>query len=355
MPLELTVEQRDLRDALADAWDDTAPGTDVWESLRAMGLTGIPFPEDVGGAESGLKDVAVVMSELGRTMATAPYLSSVVLAGHALLLAGSDAARDVLGDIASGDRVAALVSGPGITTSDVRAVVRNDDTLVLDGAQHAVVDGARADVLVVVAATESGTVLGVLTADTAGLRRTELETLDLTRELARVEFDGVVARRVSGPSVETELARVRSIAMIAVAAEQVGAARACLDMSADYCKHRTQFDRIIGSFQSIKHRLVDMLVAIELAEAAMLDASTADVRDDGELAVAAATARVLASRAAMFAAEESIQVHGGIGFTWEHPLHHYFRRAKTNQLLWGDVEQHIETVAAALVDGSVAG
>jgi alkylation response protein AidB-like acyl-CoA dehydrogenase len=129
----------------------------------------------------------------------------------------------------------------------------------------------------------------------------------------------------------------------------VGAAEACLEMSVEYAKGREQFGRPIGSFQSIKHRLTDMLVALELAHAAVLDAANADERPTDELATAASIAHVLASEAFTYAAEESIQIHGGIGFTWEHPLHRYFRRAKSDTLLFGSTETHHEVIAASVI------
>ncbi|MDV7133346.1 acyl-CoA dehydrogenase family protein [Williamsia muralis] len=350
MPLELTVEQRDLESSLRSSLARTAAGDNVWGSLLEMGLTEVPFPENYGGAGFTLKDTAVVMAELGRSLGAGPYFSSVILAGFTLLHAGSDAAKKQhLPTIADGSVTAALVTGYPFASTSITASGGDDNTIVLDGGQEAVVAGADADLLVVVAEGPSGPELAVIGGDAAGVTRTARESLDFTRPLARIEFTGASAQRVGGNHLVAGLDRAQAIAITALAAEQVGAARACLEMSVDYAKTRQQFGRAIGSFQSIKHRLTDMLVAIELAEAAVLDAADADSRSSGELFVAAATARVLASRAATFAAEESVQIHGGIGFTWEHPLHRYFRRAKTSELLLGNTAVHAETVAAALV------
>jgi alkylation response protein AidB-like acyl-CoA dehydrogenase len=350
MTLELSEEQQDLSSSLRASLSRTAAGEDVWPALLEMGLTEIPFPEHVGGAGFALKDTAVVMSELGRSLGRAPYFSSVILAGLTLLHAGSDAAcAQYLPSIADGTATAALVTGFPFCTSLVTAREGADDTVVLDGAQEAVVDGSDADVLFVVADGSDGPHLAAIDAHTDGVTRTRRETLDFTRGLTRVEFSDAVAHRVTGRDLPTGLATAQAVAITALAAEQVGAARACLEMSVEYAKTRRQFGRAIGSFQAIKHRLTDMLIAIELAEAAVLDAAGADTRRTSEFLVAAATARVLASRAATFAAEESIQIHGGIGFTWEHPLHQYFRRAKTSELLLGSTTVHVEAVAAALV------
>ncbi|MFE0750566.1 acyl-CoA dehydrogenase family protein [Gordonia sp. NPDC058843] len=349
MPIELTVEQRDLQAALTDAWSDHAPAHDLWPSIRELGLTEIPFPEELGGAGYGLKDASVVMVAHGRCLGASPYLSSVIMAGLTLLHAADEEGRRAhLPAIVSGDRRAALVCGSAIGSSSIDAELTEAGTLLLNGRQNVVLDAASADVLVVVAHTASGVELGVVDSGAAGVSREVRESLDLTREFASVEFAGAEAVRVSDSRLEDRLGRVRSLLMIALAAEQVGIARQCLEMTVDYAKTRQQFGRTIGSFQALKHRLVDMLVATELAEATVLAAADADRFDDAELAERAASARVLASRAAMFAAEEAIQIHGGIGFTFEHPLHHHFRRAKTDQLLFQDTEVHVDAVARAV-------
>lgn len=350
MALELTVEQQDLADSLRSSLARTEAGADIRDSLLQMGLTEIPFPERFGGAGYTLKDTVVVMSELGRSLGSAPYFPSVVLAGFTLLHAGTDAAcSQHLPGIADGTTTAALVTGFPFAKSPIIAAADVDNTVVLDGVQEAVIAGADAELLVVVATGANGPELAIIPAEASGVIRTRRETLDFTRELSCIEFRGALAQRVGAVDIAAGLEKAQAAALTALAAEQVGAARACLEMSVEYAKTRQQFGRAIGSFQAIKHRLTDMLVAIELAEAAVLDAGGADSRSPAEFVVAAATARILASRAATFAAEESVQIHGGIGFTWEHPLHKYFRRAKTSELLFGNITVHTETVAAALV------
>ncbi|MGN7225867.1 acyl-CoA dehydrogenase family protein [Dietzia maris] len=354
MPINLTVEQQDLAEMLGDVWSGIAPGDDVWPSIRELGLTEIPFPEAAGGADGTFRDLTVVMTGLGRTLGSAPYLSSVVMAGLALLEAADlDTREEVLPGIVSGARTAALVCGPGIAGSAIRGEVVGERELLLSGVQHAVVDGESAGLLVVVTTGPDGTELALVEGSAPGVRRTVGEQLDGTRQLATVELDGVTARRISGPEVASRLEGVRSRILIALAAEQVGLARRCLEMAVEYAGTRQQFGRTIGSFQGIKHKLVDLLVAIELAEATVLDASGgAEQGSDGpsaaEVADLAAASRVLASRAAMTAAEEAIQVHGGIGFTWEHPLHHYFRRAKADQLLFGDEYAYVQAVGESV-------
>ena len=357
MPINLSTEQKDLAETLDDVWSGIAPGDDVWSSIRELGLTEIPFPEAAGGADGTFRDLTVVMTGLGRVLGSAPYFSSVVMAGLALLDAADRDTRDeVLPGIVSGARTAALVCGPGIVTSEIRGEVEGERELSLSGVQHAVVDGESADLLVVVTTGPDGTELALVEGSAPGVRRSVGEQLDSTRQLATVEFDGAAARRISGSDVASRLEGVRSRVLIALAAEQVGLARRCLEMAVEYAGTRQQFGRTIGSFQGIKHKLVDLLVAIELAEVTVLNASGSAERGfDGasaaEVAQLAAASRVLASRAAMTAAEEAIQVHGGIGFTWEHPLHHYFRRAKADQLLFGDEYSYVQAVGASLALG----
>lgn len=350
MPLEPTVEQRDLRDAVRAAL--ARPSGDAWADLTALGLTEIPFAEQYGGAGAGVRDVAVVLGELGRALTSVPYFSSVALAGLTLQVCGTeDACRARLPGIAGGAVRAALVAGYPFADSPIRAT-GSAGGLVLDGTADCVVDGADADLFVVVARGPAGPVLAVVDAGAAGVARTALEALDFTRPLARVRLTGVRVDPAGRPDLSARLVVAQAQAISCLAAEQVGAARACLEMSAEYATLRRQFDRPIGSFQAIKHRLADMLVAVELAEAAVLGAVGSDFANVGaasDVVSAAAVARVLASRAAMFAAAESVQIHGGIGFTWEHVLHRYFRRAKSSELLLGDTALHCETVAAELV------
>ncbi|PAY24303.1 acyl-CoA dehydrogenase [Dietzia natronolimnaea] len=357
MPINLSTEQKDLAETLDDVWSGIAPGHDVWPSIRELGLTEIPFPEATGGADGTFRDLTVVMTGLGRVLGSAPYFSSVVMAGLALLdAADRDTRAELLPGIVSGARTAALVCGPGIVTSAIRGEVAGEGELSLTGEQHAVVDGESAELLVVVTHGPDGTELALVEGSAPGVRRSVGEQLDGTRPLATVEFDGATARRISGPDVASRLEEVCSRVLIALAAEQVGLARRCLEMAVEYAGARQQFGRTIGSFQGIKHKLVDLLVAIELAEVTVLEASggaerSCDEASAAELADRAAAARVLASRAAMTAAEEAIQVHGGIGFTWEHPLHHYFRRAKADQLLFGDEYPYVQSVGESLVLG----
>ncbi|MFD1811382.1 acyl-CoA dehydrogenase family protein [Rhodococcus gannanensis] len=347
MALDLTPEQRQLRDSVRGYLSRRSGDDESWHGLIALGATEMPFPEPFGGAGCSVADTAVVAYELGRTLAAVPYFSSICLAGLVLSHSASDAGRtDHLPAIASGDRTAALVTGYPFTDTAITGG-RSADRVLLTGTQDFVVDGATADTLVVVVRVGDAPQLAVIDAASPGVTTTPLPSLDSSRPLGRVEFRAATAQLVSGPDPVAGLRRAQACALALLAAEQVGAAERCLEMSVDHARTREQFGRPIGSFQSIKHRLADMLVAIELARAAVLDAVREEDRDLDDLTEAVSIARVLASRAFTFAAEESIQVHGGIGFTWEHPLHRYFRRAKADELLFGTVEHHLEVVATA--------
>ncbi|REE71396.1 alkylation response protein AidB-like acyl-CoA dehydrogenase [Rhodococcus wratislaviensis] len=351
MALELTHEQEQLRDSVRAFLTKNADTEQaLWEGLTGLGLTEIPFPERFGGAGCTLKDTSVVMHELGRTISNAPFFSSVCLAGLTLSECSSDTGRAThLPAIATGERIATLVAGYPYSDTPITANVTGNSQLILRGTREFVVDGANADLLVVVARGEKGLELAVIDGTTPGVVRTPLESLDTTRPLTRIEFFDAHAQAVGNPNLAATLPRAQASALVALASEQVGAAEACLEMSVEYAKNREQFGRPIGSFQSIKHRLTDILVALELAHAAVLDAANADDRPTDELATAASIAHVLASEAFTFAAEESIQIHGGIGFTWEHPLHRYFRRAKSDSLLFGSTETHHEVIAASVI------
>ncbi|WP_009480288.1 acyl-CoA dehydrogenase family protein [Rhodococcus sp. JVH1] len=350
MALELTHEQEQLRDSVRALLTKTDAKHGLWEGLTGLGLTEIPFPERFGGAGYTLTDTSVVMHELGRTISNAAYFSSVCLAGLTLSECASDAGRAThLPAIATGKCTATLVAGYPYSDTPITATPSGDSRLILRGTQEFVVNGDSAHLLVVVARGEKGLALAVIDGAAPGVVRTPLESLDTTRPLTRIEFADAHAQGVGDANLGATLPRAQASALVALASEQVGAAEACLEMSVEYAKTREQFGRPIGSFQSIKHRLTDMLVALELAHAAVLDAANADERPTDELATAASIAHVLASEAFTYAAEESIQIHGGIGFTWEHPLHRYFRRAKSDALLFGSAETHHEVIAASVI------
>jgi alkylation response protein AidB-like acyl-CoA dehydrogenase len=322
---------------------------DLWIQLSGqLGLTSLALPEEYGGDGFGFTELQVVLEELGRALTPSPFLASVVLAAGAVLATGDEvAARAYLPGIAAGKTTAtlAIAESAGLWSFDqlaatARPAANGDGNggWLLTGTKQFVLHGATADLLIVAAHTEQGPSFFAVQAGAPGLGRAALRTLDLTRPMAAVRFSGTPATLI-GPAgaAGPALAAVLDLAMTALAAEQAGAARACLEASAAYARERHQFGRPIGSFQAVKHKCADMLVKVELAQAAATEAARAAAGDPdaAPLPQAAAVAHVVCSESLMFVAAENIQVHGGIGFTWEHPAHLYFRRAKASQLMFG--------------------
>jgi alkylation response protein AidB-like acyl-CoA dehydrogenase len=212
---------------------------------------------------------------------------------------------------------------------------------VIEGRKSFVIDGASADEILVSAQTDDGVGVFLVDGESDGVERRGLETLDLTRKLAEVTFSGAKANLVGEPANGVgALQRMLDRAVVLLAAEQVGGAQKCLEMSVDYAKTRHQFGRPIGSFQAIKHKCADMLVQVESAKSAAYYAGWAASEDNDELPTVAPLAKSYCSEAYFFCASENIQIHGGIGFTWEHDAHLYFKRAKSSQLLFGDPAYH---------------
>jgi len=297
----------------------------LWSTLcEQIGVAALAIPDHYGGAGAGLAEVCVVLAELGRALTPAPMLGSAVLCGEALLRAGNDEVCErLLPGIAAGTTLAALawsdVDGrPGLTASAAG----------LDGRAHYVLDGDIADVLLAVAGTPDGT--GLYEVPVGGVRRERVTGLDPTRRLAVVEFASTAARRLDLGGFTEQLRQLRATAVIAVAAEQVGAAARALELTVEYTKQRRQFGRPIGSFQALKHRMADVHVHVEAARSALYAAL---VDGDPE---AVSTAKVVCGEAFAHAAAEMIQLHGGIAITWEHDAHLYFKRAHGTALLFPD-------------------
>jgi alkylation response protein AidB-like acyl-CoA dehydrogenase len=333
----------------------------LWAQLAGqLTLPGLALPEEYGGDGFGFTELQVVLEELGRALTPSPFLPSVVLAASAILAAGDEvAAKAYLPGIAAGKTTAtlAVAESAGLWSFDqLTATARpagDGDGWLLTGTKQFVLHGATADLLIVAAHTEAGPAFFAVQpahrssatvndigngSRVTGVTRTPLRTLDLTRPMATLTFAETPATLIgtagaAGPALDAVL----DLAMTALAAEQAGAARACLEASAAYARERHQFGRAIGSFQAVKHKCADMLVKVELAQAAATEAARAAAGDPdaAPLPQAAAVAHAVCSESLMFVAAENIQVHGGIGFTWEHPAHLYFRRAKASQLMFG--------------------
>ena len=339
---------------------ETPEGIDreVWSQMAAqLELHGLAVPEEYGGSSFGPVEQLIVFEECGRALLCAPFFGTVALAIPALLAAGDPAAaKDLLPGLVSGATVATLAFteddgdwNPAATQLRAEAATTSEDAWTLSGAKSFVIDGAAADVFLVVGRTGRGLSLFAVQAGAPGLNRAQLETLDLTRKQVRLSFDGTPARLIgvdgAGQSI---LERTLDLAAVLLAAEQVGGAQACLDLTVEYVKVRTQFGRPIGSFQAIKHRCADMLVALESARSAVYHAAWTAAEAPDELPAAAAMAKAMASEAYNFCAGETIQLHGGIGFTWEHDAHLYYRRAHSTALLLGDPAYQRELLAGRL-------
>ncbi|HEU5470738.1 MAG TPA: acyl-CoA dehydrogenase family protein [Actinophytocola sp.] len=332
--------------------DETGYDTEVWKQMaNQLGLQGIAIPERFGGSGFSFVELAIVLEETGRGLVPAPYLSSVVMAGYAILDSGDEsAAADLLPGIADGSRVATLAftedSGRWEPDAITMPATADGDRWLLNGAKSYVVDGHIADLLVVAAETAAGLSLFAVDPATPGITRSLLPTLDQTRKLARITFDDVPARLIGTPGgAVATLPRTLDKVALALAAEQVGGTQRVLDMAVEYAKVRHQFDRPVGSFQAIKHKAADMLARLESARSAAYYGAWAVATDSDEVPTVASLAKAYCSDAFFFAAAENIQIHGGVGFTWEHDAHLYFKRAKSTQLFLGDTPYHREQLA----------
>jgi alkylation response protein AidB-like acyl-CoA dehydrogenase len=307
---------------------------------------------EYGGAGAGFTEIGIVAQEAGRALFCGPFLSTVVLAAAALLESGDDAARrSWLPAIAAGDLIAS-VAIPGTLPGACEVGARPAgaaDTWALEGAARFVLDGHIADLILVPAAGPEGTCMFAVSGTAPGLARTLLPAFDATRKHARLQFSGTPAALI-GPAggAAPVLARVFDLGCVALACEQVGLAERALEMARDYALLRTQFGRPIGSFQAVKHKLATVLLEVEAARSAAWYGLWAADRQPDQLPMVASIAKATCSAAAYLAAAENIQVHGGIGYTWEHPAHLYFRRATTSRMWLGDPASHHERLLREL-------
>jgi alkylation response protein AidB-like acyl-CoA dehydrogenase len=330
----------------------------LWQRIgEELGFTSLVIPEAYGGAGLGFVELAAVMEEMGRALVCAPFFSTVCLAVSAIVTGGTEEQkRDLLPGIATGRTTATLAFAPSsghwnAPGSDV-VFAPYGGGFELSGKTSFVIDGHTAS-LVIVAARSAGdasrSTLFVVPAETPGLLRRALPTMDMTRKQAEITLTKVRVPSAALLGVadggDRTLARVLDLAKVALAAEQVGGAERCLDMSVDYAKTRVQFGRPIGSFQAIKHKLADMFVEVESARSASYYAAWAAAHDEAELPAAAALAKAFCSDAYFRVAAECIQIHGGVGFTWEHDAHLFFKRAKSSETLFGDAAFHRAIVA----------
>ncbi len=291
---------------------------------------------------------------MGAALLCSPYFSTVALAANALLFVGTDDNKSTyLPGIASGETIATLALTDDAGQWDLAATstvaAKSGDDYVINGVRSFVTDGSTATLLLVPAITDKGLSLFALDANAAGVAREALSTMDQTRKQSRIVFTDAPAKLigVEGGAL-AGLEATLQVAAAALAAEQVGGAQRVLDASVEYAKNRVQFGRPIGSFQAIKHKCADMLLDVESAKSAAYYAAWAAQERNDELPIAASLAKSFCSEAYFHCAAENIQIHGGIGFTWEHPAHLYFKRAKSSELFLGDPAYHRELLAQRL-------
>jgi alkylation response protein AidB-like acyl-CoA dehydrogenase len=363
MKLVFTPEQEELRESVRRFLVAKSPSSAVrelmadpngfdaavWKQMaEQLGLPGLAIPEKFGGSGFSFVELAIVLEEMGRALLVAPYFASAVLAAYAVLDSGDETAcADLLPGLADGSRIGTLAvteeSGRWSLSSVSLPATRTGDGWTLTGTKSYVLDGHLADVLLVAAAAPGGLSLFAVDGTADGLTRTPLPTVDQTRRLARITFDATPARLVGVEGAAASgLARTLDKAALALAAEQVGGAQRALDMAVEYAKVRHQFGVPIGSFQAIKHKASEVLLRLESARAAAYFGAWSVADDSDEVPVVASLAKAYCSDAFFHAAAENIQIHGGVGFTWEHDAHLYFKRAASGQQFLGDPAYHRE-------------
>ncbi|WP_322024059.1 acyl-CoA dehydrogenase family protein [Burkholderia sp. BCC1977] len=386
MDLALTDEQAMIRDAAADVLAERSASADVrraleqsagrddalWAALAGeLGWNALSLPEAAGGMGLGAVEQTLLMEQLGRRVACVPYFSTACLAATALAGCDAPAATGWLAKIAEGACSATLAVPFALPAGSWQLPVVAEEAAggyALSGTIEQVIDAARADLLLIPAriATE-GQAIGLFAIDVAtaaGLSVAPLDTLDATRPIARVVLDETRVNRdalFAGGTVAVQLLeRTAWFAALALAAEQLGGAQQCLDLTLDYTGQRVQFGRAIASFQAVKHRCAQMMVLIESARSAVLgaahawDAQAGSGASGAALRADVAAAKAAANDAAAFCAQEAIQLHGGVGFTWEYDPHLYFKRAQASGAQFGSTPQLLEWLARHAIDGGAS-
>ncbi len=364
---EFLTEQTPIAHVRAMMDDERGYSADTYRQFVQLGM--LPFPETYGGAGLGMVEQAIILEEMGRIPYPGPYFATVILAGSAIMATGDEKAMArYLPDVCNGDltmTVAFLEDSIGWGPSEIALAAKKDgDAYVLNGVKRFVPFGHTADVVLVAARSGSGdgaegvSLIAVPRA-AAGLRVEKDGIADLTEKSATLHFENVRvpvenllgAEGDAWPAVRTMLMH----AAVGASAEMLGASRKSLEMSTDYAKVRKQFGQFIGQFQAVKHKLAEMLVLVENSHGAVYYAAWALDADAPDAALAASVAKSFVNNASRKVCGEAIQVHGGIGFTWEYDLHLYFKRAKYFEPLYGDLEEHRERVLQEVLAGHISG
>ena len=368
MRFSFSAEQDEFRTSLRRALEARSPTKEVrrlmatdagferdgWKKLnQEMGLTAVHIPEAYGGSGFGYGELGIVLEEMGRNLLCAPFFSTAVLATTAILNAGTeDQKKALLPGIASGDTTATLAfsedSGLNDAASIAMTATPSGGTWRLEGSKSFVLDGHTANLIVVLARQpgsrgEDGLSFFTVAADASGLERRLLKTMDETRKLARLTFNGVEARLLgTAGGAAAAFAKTMQQTIVCLANEMVGGADRLREDALAYTKMRMQFGRAIASFQTTKHKAADMLVDVEMAKSAAYYAAAALDEGDEEMPALASLAKACASEAYLQTAIHAVQMHGGIGFTWDNDTHLWFKRAKSSEILFGDANLHRE-------------
>jgi alkylation response protein AidB-like acyl-CoA dehydrogenase len=344
--------------------DERGYSPELWKEMAALGWLGLAFPEEYGGQGLGFVDLTVILEEMGAALLPSPFLSSVLLAGQTILIGGSEAQKKTyLPKIADGSLIATLAMSEPSGRFDAEGITAVKATpegegFSLSGTKLFVPDAHVAELMIVAARTKEagdksfGISLFLVDSKSPGVSTTLLKTMDQTRKQCEVVFDNVQVGRdrligmvdMGWPVLQ----KVLNLATVSLCAEMVGGAQRVLDLSVSYAKERVQFGRPIGSFQAIKHKCAEMMLQVESAKSAAYYAAWAVDEDVPEAPLAVSMAKAYCSDAYRNTAGEGIQVHGGIGFTWEHDMHLYFKRAKYSEFTFGDATYHRELVAQEL-------
>ena len=366
MQFTFSDEQEEFRLIVRRFMDDKSPRTEVrklmdseqgydpavWKQLsEELGLPGIHIPEAYGGQGFGFVELCIVLEEMGRALFCAPYFSATALAATTIIHAGTEEQKlALLPGIASGQTLATLALSEAnqdwLPANTELSATPAADNYLLDGEKSYVLDGHIADLLIVVARTpgttgDEGLSLFTVPNDSPGLERRLLKTLDPTRKLAHIEFKQTPATLLGELNTAGDtLSHILDLAAVALASEMVGGAQMMLQSSLDYAQLRMQFGRLIGSFQAIKHKCADILLDVELAKSTAYYAAAAAAEQSLDLPAVASLSKAYAADTYMKSAAECLQIHGGIGFTWENDTHLYFKRAKSSEVFLGDPNYH---------------
>lgn len=329
---------------------DQGYDTDVWASLAGeLGVTALHIPEEYGGAGFGVSELAIAAQEMGRALLCAPFFASTVMAATAIINAGSDdQKRALLPDLASGEVIATLAAaepGGGWAPDQIRmTATKAGDDYTLTGAKSYVLDGMNVGRIVIAANAPGGGIAFFTTsADGKGVSRSALKSMDPTRKLARIDFDAAPVELLGAAAAGGEAyAKTMDVMLTCLANEMNGGAERLREDALEYVSMRMQFGRSIASFQTTKHKAADMLLDVELSKAAGYSAASALDDDDPDARAVASMAKAAASEAYFQTAVHAVQMHGGIGFTFDNDTHLWFKRAKQSEAFLGDANQHRE-------------